>query len=232
MTNRITFFSLLALMTAFIGCSSTSTVQEENARQQMAEGVPVQQVDSTYEIQAGDEIELLVWEQESFNTTTTVSNTGTITVPLVGDVQASGLTKDELERDLVDHLSEYIRGDIQLTVSVRSTDQLMVSVLGSVTRADNYPITTETSIFKVLSMAGGPGENADIRNVKIYREGSNQTYQDIDLTHFLESGTMSRAAMVHPGDVVYVPPKNNAVREMSDFLRDVVLLFGIFRVVN
>lgn len=221
-----------------IGCSTSKQLEEENARQMLSEQMspdttqPSAQADSLYEIRAGDEVEILVWEQPNFNTSTTVSNQGTITVPLVGDMNVTGLTQDELERDLTRELSQYIKDDVNLTVSIRNTDNLAVSVFGMVGDPDNYPIVDETSIFRVLSMAGGPEEEADIRNIKIYRNGGSSNYEQLDLTRYLESGQMNSASMVYPGDIIYVPGKENAVREMSDFLRDVVMLFGIFRVVN
>lgn len=191
--------------------------------------------DSTYQIQSGDEIEVLVWQQSKFNTTTKVSSTGTIAVPLIGEVQASGLTQDQLKRDLRKNLSDYIKGEINLTVSVRNTDNMQVAVFGMVSEPDNYPVVNKTSIFKVLSRAGGPSETANLRNVRIYRKNgtpdkSNSNYTTLNLTEYLEKGQEGPAAQVYPGDVVYVPEQKNAIREMSGFLGDVVLLFGIFRV--
>lgn len=214
------------------GCITTREMQEKSTRNLLAEQQNVAPADSTYEINKGDEIEILVWEQPDFNTATTVSNLGTIAVPLIGEVKASGLTHEELKKDLTKRLSKYIKDEINLTVSIRSTDNMLVSVFGMVTRPDNYPVVEQTSIFKVLSMAGGPAEEANIRNVRIYRKNNNPHYLTLDLTHYLESGQINSVPQVYPGDIVYVPRKNNAVREMSGFLTDVVLLFGIFRILN
>lgn len=232
LTNILKLCGFLAITILVLGCSPSKEIQEENARQQLAQAQqqtsPV--ADSTYQIRAGDEIEILVWEQSDFNTTTTVSNQGTIAVPLIGEMEVVGYTHSELKENLRKKLSQYIKGDINLTVSIRSTDAMLVSVFGMVGQPDNYPISNSTSIFKVISMAGGPSDDANIRRIKIYREGGDSNYLTIDLTRYLESGRMSQAAMVNPGDVVYVPQKENAVREMRDFLRDIILLFGIFRV--
>jgi polysaccharide export outer membrane protein len=209
-------------------------MKEESARQlstaptELAKPV----TDADYKIRTGDEIEILVWEQPSFNTSTTVSGMGTLAIPLIGELEVSGLTHDQLKSLIKNKLSQYIRGDINLTVSIRNTDTMMVSVFGMVSRADNYPVVDETSIFKILSMAGGPSEEANIRRVKIYRKSGSPHYELLDLTHYLDSGQMNSATTVQPGDIVYVPRKDNVVRQMSEFLRDVVLLFGIFRVFN
>lgn len=232
-TQQFAVLGILAVA-LFAGCNSSRQLQEDNARHQLANNNAhsYTQPDSLYKIRPGDEVEILVWEQDRFNTSTTVSNHGTIVVPLIGELNVTGLTRAQLQRELLRRLSEYIRGDINLTVSVRSTDNMQVSIFGMVSRPDNYQIVDETSIFRVLSMAGGPSEEANIRRVKIYRESGNPAYEVLDLTYYLESGRMDKAVMVKPGDIVYVPQRQNAVREMSGFLRDVVLLFGIFRIVN
>lgn len=233
MTTVIKLCGFLTMTVLLLGCSTSQELQERNARQKLAEGERTVAVDdSLYEIKPGDEIEILVWEQPDFNTETTVSNQGTIAIPLIGEVEAAGLTHDELKQDLTNRLSQYIKGSINLTVSIRSTDAMLVAVFGMVGRPDNYPVADQTSIFKVLSMAGGPSEQANIRRVRIYRDRGEDNFVTIDLTNYLETGNLNRTAMVYPGDVVYVPQKENAVREMSGFLRDIVLLFGIFRVVN
>jgi polysaccharide export outer membrane protein len=234
LNNKLLSGALLLLMIVMFtqGCVISREMQEKNARNLLEEQQYAAPSDSTYEIKKGDEIEILVWEQPNFNTTTTVSNLGTIAVPLVGEVKASGLTHDELKRDLTKRLSQYIKDEINLTVSIRSTDNMQVSVFGMVTRPDNYSVLEQTSIFKVLSMAGGPAEEANIRNVRIYRKDSNPHYITLDLTQYLDSGQINSVPQIYPGDIVYVPRKNNVVREMSGFLTDVVLLFGIFRVLN
>jgi polysaccharide export outer membrane protein len=190
-------------------------------------------IENTYQIQTADEIEILVWEQPNFNTLTTVSSLGSIAVPLVGEIQVTGLTKDELRRELTRRLSNYIRGDIGLTISIRNTDRLMVSVFGMVTRPDNYPVVNQSSIFRVLSDAGGPTPEANLKRVLVYRSKYSGQSQEIDLTQYLNSGELASAELlIRPGDIIFIPRRENVVRDMSEFLRDVVVLFGIFRVFN
>ncbi|MCH8556270.1 MAG: polysaccharide export protein [Balneolia bacterium] len=187
----------------------------------------------TYRIRPGDEIEVLVWEHPNFNVLTTVSSTGSIAVPLVGEMRIAGLTQEEFEQELSRRLSTYIRDEISLTISIRNTESLMVSVFGMVTRPDNYPVVDEISIFRLLSTAGGPTENANMRKVHLYRQSGAEDSAILDLTEYLDSGRMEDPAiLVRQGDIIYIPRKDNAVREMSEFLRDVVVLFGIFRIFN
>ncbi|MEX1212607.1 MAG: polysaccharide biosynthesis/export family protein [Balneolaceae bacterium] len=227
-------FICTSLPLLFQGCSSTRSVQEEEILEQRVEPpAMLDGAEAEYKIRTGDEIEILIWEQPSFNTLTTVSRLGTIAIPLVGELEVSGLTKEELERLLERELSEYIRGGMNMTVSIRNIDSLMVSVLGMVAQPDNYPVVDQTSIFRILSMAGGPTEIADMRSVRIYKQSGPENYRTLDLMEYLDSGQMnSPELVVHQGDIIFVPKDNNVVREMSEFLRDVVILFGIFRVFN
>jgi len=222
------------------GCSSSSSVtgsQQLNPQMQ-AQAASNATADrtadiSTYRIRPGDEIEVLVWEQPNFNVLTTVSSTGRIAVPLVGEMRIAGLTQEEFETELTRRLSDYIRDDINLTISIRNTESLMVSVFGMVNRPDNYPVVDEISIFRLLSTAGGPTETANMRKVHLYRQSGVQDSAILDLTEYLDSGLMDDPAiLVRQGDIIYIPRKDNAVREMSEFLRDVVVLFGIFRIFN
>ena len=224
------FIILVLIMTQ--ACSSTSGIPSDPPHQ-TPNTTRSQTVDSErqYVIRPGDEIEILVWEQPSFNTLTTVSNLGTIAIPLVGEIQIAGLTQEELKRVLEGKLAEFIRSDINLTISIRNTDTLIVSVLGNVARPDNYPVVDQISIFRILSTAGGYTEDANLKKVKLYRQAGPEDYVTLDLLDYLESGQMnSPELLVRPGDIVYVPRKENAVREMSEFLRDVIILFGIFRI--
>src|SRR5438552_3502884 len=73
---------------------------------------------------------------------------------------------------------------------------------------------------------------ADLRHVKIIRAGRNEDPVEVDLATALENGTVEGLPRVRPGDTVFVPKTENAVKQFSDFLRDAVLLFGFFSFVH
>ncbi len=223
---------IICLLAVIQACSTTRGISEDRNDQildrTVSEGLTAE---ATYKIRPGDEIEILVWEQPSFNTLTTVSRMGTIAIPLVGEISVTGFTQEELKRSLEHKLTEYIRGDLNLTVSIRNTDTMIVSIIGMVERPDNYSVADQTSIFRLIATAGGHTEFADLSKVKLYRQASPENYVKLDLIEYLDSGQMNSSPLiVRPGDIVYVPKKENVVREMSEFLRDIVVLFGIFRV--
>lgn len=232
MKPTINLLILICCMMIVQACSTTRDISPERSSV-IADTTTTQlkSEDASYKIRPGDEIEILVWEQPSFNTLTTVSRMGTIAIPLLGEINVAGLTQEELERDLERQLEEYVRGEILLTVAIRNTDSLIVSVIGMVSSPDNYSVADQISIFRIIATAGGHTDMADLSKVKLYRQNMSESYVQLDLLDYLETGRMnSEELMVRPGDIVYVPRKENVVREMSEFLRDVVVLFGIFRV--
>lgn len=226
---------LVALPVMLGGCSSSDELAKQNLSEILRSGSrPVQGEiqSSTYLIRQGDQIQITVWGYNEFNVTATVKEGGMVAVPLVGDVTASGLTKDQFTQELKKKLAEYIQGEIRVDVVVLSMLVQRVTVLGAVTRQENYPLSTDATLIEVLSTAGGITPDSDMRHIKILRNGSSQNPIDVDLSLFVERGTMESVPLVHPGDMVFVPKKANVIRELSDFMRDAIFILGFFRVFN
>jgi polysaccharide biosynthesis/export protein len=213
------------------GCASSGNFQQSASSRSEIGALLIQQRTDDYRISAGDQIEIAVWGYDEFNTERTVTGRGVVVVPLIGEVQARGQTKEEFTETLRDKLSEYIQGEINLSISITSAANKVVSVLGSVGRPDNYELLENASLFEVLSRAGGTTDDADLRNITIYRNGSSGNPLKVDLTRYLRgSANPVTLTPIGPGDIIYVPREENIVRELSTFMRDVVLLFGMFRI--
>jgi polysaccharide biosynthesis/export protein len=229
----------LILLTFFVlpilnGCSSDE-ITKENLTQIMRSGsrpVQSQPQSENYIIRQGDQIQLTVWGYPEFSTTAVVKESGTIEVPLIGEMQVLGLRKEQFSQIMKKKLAEYIQGEIKLTVAVSSTIPQKIAVLGSVSHQENYAFTADASLLEVLSAAGGTTPESDLRHIKVLRRGVSREPVDIDLTWYLENGDIEGIPMIRPGDTVFVPKKGNVVRELSDFMRDAIFIFGFFRVFN
>ncbi len=227
------FFSLLICSLLVIGgCSSSKQTTRQNIKTKAATEIEGQNAYDPNIINPGDEIEIIVWQNDEFNTRTTVTSEGTIAMPLIGVVTVAGKTKEELDRELTEKLQRYIQGEIRLTISLISKRENIISVFGAVSSAQNVQLVDEISLFELLAMAGGPATDADLRHVKVYRRDHDPRYSTINLNEYLEEGRLDPSIKVGPGDVVYIPREKNFIREFSGFLRDVVLVFGLFRAVN
>ncbi len=232
----LTAFAFIVLAALIAGCASSSEeIAKDNLTQIIRSGSrPIQaetQADN-YVVRQGDQVQFSVWNYPEFNTTAYVKETGTLTVPLIGDLTAAGLTKEQFTDQLRQKLSEYIQGEIKLTISVTSTIVQKVAVLGAVTKQDSYPLTADVALLEILSTAGGTTADSDLRHVKILRSGIGHQPIEVDLTSYIENGNIESIPMVRPGDTVFVPKKANVIREMSDFMRDAIFIFGFFRVFN
>lgn len=143
---------------------------------------------------------------------------------------AAGLSKGQFTQLMQKKLSDYIQGEIKLTVTVVSALAQKINVLGAVARPQSYPVTGDISLLEILSNAGGPTDDADLKHVMIWHQGENSPPIEVDLDLSSGRGNIEKLPTLHPGSIVFVPKKENVIRTTSDFLRDVVLLFAFFRV--
>lgn len=181
-----------------------------------------------YVIKKGDQLLVTVWGYNEFTGPTSVKDDGTATIPLVGEVKAAGLTKDEFIAGLRKRLSDYVKGEIKITVSVVSSAGQRVTILGAVARPDNYPVANEISLPELVAMAGGYTPDANLAEVRIIHRESGQPTTEVNMEMSLKAGDIESLPRVAPGDIVLVPRAQNFIREFSEFFRDVILFFTIF----
>ncbi|HYQ86222.1 MAG TPA: polysaccharide biosynthesis/export family protein [Bacteroidota bacterium] len=186
----------------------------------------------TYRIKQGDSVDVSVWGYPEFSTKGIVREGGLIIVPLIGEIMVEGLTKEQFQQLLKQKLSDYIHGDPRIIVAIFSPLGQRVTVIGAVAKQENFQVLAEVPLVEMISSAGGTTPEADLRHVKIIRAGRNEDPTEVDLATALENGTVERLPRVRPGDTVFVPKTENAVKQFSDFLRDAVLLFGFFSFVH
>lgn len=178
-------------------------------------------------IRPGDQIQITVWGYPEFNTTTTVNGLGAITVPLIGEVIVAGLTVRNLRLQLVQRLSQFVKGKVRVTISDIAMSE-RISVMGAVNRQGNYPALYEISLVQVLNDAGGATSAANLKDIKIYRPGLRSPVIHVNLIKYLKNGNMQYVPAVGPGDVVFVPQEENFVKSISGYATEVVLLFSFF----
>lgn len=213
------------------GCGSGDATRDSVTQIIRSGSRPIQSVARAddYVLRQRDSIKFEVFGYPEFNTETIVKELGSVTIPNVGEVTAAGLTKDQFRQLLETKLSEYIQGEVKFSLVVVSAVPQKITVLGEVTRQDNYPLTNEVTLLEALSMAGGVTVDSDLRTIKILRGGLNSQPIVVDLTYFVEKGNLESIPIVRPGDTIYVPRNNNVIRDLSVFMRDVIFIFGFFQ---
>jgi polysaccharide export outer membrane protein len=224
---------ILAIALPILLCScSTRELARDAASQTGPPQLPlmVAQPD-THFVMIGDSVVFSVWGYPEFTTRTVVGRSGTITVPLVGQITAAGRTRDDFRQYIRQRLAEFIQGEIRITIEITSPiPQIMV--FGNVPKQGNFPASSDLSLLEVLTSAGGWTDQSDLRHILISFQrtpGKEGGTVEVNLESYLESGNLRSVPLVHPGDLVYVPRKANAIRDLADYLRDVFLIFGFFR---
>jgi polysaccharide biosynthesis/export protein len=219
----------LALIAAGCGSSDTSRDAATQIIRSGSRPIQAEAKSDDYVIRAADSIKVEVWGYPEFNAQTVVKEIGSVTIPNVGEVGAVGLTKDQFRQAVVARLSEYIQGEVKLSLVVTSAIPQKITVMGAVTRQENFPLSKEVTLVEALAMAGGITAESDLTTVTILRGGLNSQPIMVDMTYYFEHGNFDAVPIVRPGDTIFVPRTDNVVREISLYMRDVLFLFGFFQ---
>ncbi|MCU0664946.1 MAG: polysaccharide biosynthesis/export family protein [Myxococcota bacterium] len=132
---------------------------------------------------------------------TTVRKDGKLHLPVVGPLQAAGLTLEEFEDALRAHVASYIR-EPQLTVDVLRYESQKFHVLGEVNKPGTFPVDGDTTLLEAIGLAGGAKTEANLEGAYVIREN---TLLPISLSDILLRGDTRRNVFMRAGDLVYVP---------------------------
>lgn len=128
--------------------------------------------DGEYRIGPEDVLFIFVWKNETLSRTVPVRPDGKISLPLINDVQAAGLTPAQLRAVLAKKLREYIP-DPEVAVTVQDVRSAKVSVLGEVKTPGRYELKSATTVLEILAQAGGLSEFAARSRIVILRPDGN-----------------------------------------------------------
>jgi len=124
--------------------------------------------DPNYSIAPEDVLTIDVWKEPEISRTVPVRRDGKISLPLLNDLQAAGLTPTQLGAEIVEKLKATIVHP-QVTVIVAQMSSLRVYILGQVTRAGAYPLVPDMTVMQALSIAGGFTPYANLKKIYVMR---------------------------------------------------------------
>lgn len=160
---------------------------------------------TAYLIAPDDEVEVIVWKQPEVSGKVTVTEDGTITVPLAGRVQAAGLTTEQLENQLTKRLAGFI-AEPNVTVRVSEARSQAVYVIGEVQKPGVFRLRPGEVLSQALAEAGGVSEFADLSKIRISRRKPTETEQITVHYDLVQSGEdISADIPLAAGDVIRVP---------------------------
>ena len=178
----------------------------------------------------GDVVDIAVYRHDDLKRRTPIDTSGKITYPLIGDIQAGGLSIFQLRDNIQRGLSEYIK-EPQVSVSVIGIKSQKVYVLGEVQRPGAFVLNTQMSALEAVSSAGGFTREANGGSVMVVRgKRDNPQLIKLDLESVLKEGNVAQDIPLQGGDMVFVPPTSIAdVNKFSIYLRNILwpaFLFG------
>jgi polysaccharide export outer membrane protein len=158
-----------------------------------------------YVIGPDDALSVVFWRESTLSGDVVVRPDGKISLPLLNDVQASGLTPNQLRESLVTAASKYVT-DPSVTVIVKQINSRKVYVTGQVNKPGPFPLTDNMTVLQMLALAGGLQEWADANNILVMRTEGGQTksfkfnYKDVR-----KGKNLQQNILLKPGDTIVVP---------------------------
>ncbi|MBE0568189.1 MAG: polysaccharide biosynthesis/export family protein [Deltaproteobacteria bacterium] len=161
-------------------------------------------VDAGYKLGPEDQLRISVWDNKELTLDLVVRPDGKISMPLIQDVPAEGLTAVQLAADIQRKLSSFIVNP-EVSVIVLQVNAPKYYLMGYVTRPGTYPLRGEVSVLQALALAGGFTQFASPRSIKLIRniEGR-QEIRKINYYNLIDAGGRGNY-LLRPGDTIVVP---------------------------
>ena len=210
MKKIITAILVFAIIVGMAGCASS----KPNLPPQSSYGSNVgpSVLVSSYKMAVGDQLQINVWKNPELSLSAPIRPDGKISLPLIGDVMAVGLTPEELAASIETRLSNYVKSP-NVTVILTSLQGhaflSRIRVTGSVNNNVSIPYHQGMTVLEAVLEAGSIDEFANENHTKLHRrtKKGSQAY-DIRLKDIMEEGDMTTNITLMPGDIITVPESN------------------------
>jgi len=209
---RCSGLALLLMGTILSGalCAQTSAASDASPPAKTAPGhdanaSAAKPHDDSFVIGNDDVLAINVWKEPDISRSIPVRSDGKISLPLVGEVQAAGLTPLKLEKDIAGKLKNYI-SEPEVTVMVQQVNSQKFNILGQVVRPGSYVIANSPTVLDAIALAGGFRDFAKQKSIYVLRQGASGdsripfNYKDV-----IQGKNMTQNIKLQPGDTVIVP---------------------------
>jgi polysaccharide export outer membrane protein len=163
------------------------------------------EVPPEYVIGPEDVLGVNFWREAEMTGDVTVRPDGRVTLPLLGEINAAGLTPDALKQRITEAAAKLFE-DPSVTVTVRQINSRKVYITGNVTTPGSHPLTGERTVLQVIALAGGLTEFADRKNITVVRvEGGKQRVFKLNYNDVSKGKRLEQNIVLKPGDTIVVP---------------------------
>ncbi len=162
--------------------------------------------DSSYVIGANDVLAINVWKEPDISRSVSVRSDGKISLPLVGELTASGQTPLQLEQEITKRLQNYISGP-EVTVIVTDSKSQKVNIMGMVSKPGAYLLTSSTTVLDAIALAGGFKDFAKQKSIYVLRQAPDGTQNRIPFNYkeVIKGRNPEQNIRLQAGDTVVVP---------------------------
>jgi polysaccharide biosynthesis/export protein len=161
--------------------------------------------DDSFVIGNDDVLAINVWKEPDISRSIPVRSDGKISLPLVGEVQAAGLTPLKLEKDIAEKLKNFI-SEPEVTVMVQQVNSQKFNILGQVTKPGSYVIANSPTVLDAIALAGGFRDFAKKKSIYVLRHSaSGESRLTFNYKEVSEGKNMTQNVKLQPGDTIIVP---------------------------
>jgi polysaccharide export outer membrane protein len=162
--------------------------------------------DDSFVIGANDVLAINVWKEPDVSRSVPVRSDGKISLPLAGEIQASGLTPLKLEQDIASKLQNYI-SEPEVTVIVQQINSQKFNVLGMINKPGSYSLTNSSTVLDAIAAAGGFRDFAKQKSVYVLRHNSNGTESRLPFNYkdVVKGKNPDQNIKLQPNDTIVIP---------------------------
>ncbi len=181
-----------------------------------------------YSIGPDDELVIDVFGYQEANYKLQVSAEGTINIPLIGNVYVNGLTVEQASKRIKDKMQQngyanIATGKTQVQISIGKIRTINITVIGEVKKPGTYSISSLSTLFNALYLAGGPTDKGSFREIEVVR--NSKVFAKLDAYDFLLKGDQSKNVRLMDQDVIRIPVAKVQVTLTGEVKRE-----GIFEI--
>ncbi len=162
------------------------------------------EVAGDYQIGSEDVLDISVWKNTELSKTVPVRPDGKISLPLVNDIQAAGLTPAALREELTMRLSEFVPSP-EVSVIVREVHSVKVAVVGAVKTPGRYELKSPATVLELIALSQGLTEFASRDRIVVLRQEGGSTKRIPFNYRKVADGNEQENFLVRPGDIIVVP---------------------------
>lgn len=215
MSLRFVRWAVLLSVVMFAVFSAAGQAQKQTPKQAPADDPPPaaktapavsSETSHEYVIGENDVLDIDVWKEKEISRTIPVRPDGKISLPLIGEIQASGLTPLELQSDIAKRYKAYIENP-EVTVIVADPRSHQFNIVGQVTKPGTYPLSESMTVLDGIAAAGGFRDFAKETKIYVLRPvpGGIQVRIPFNYKDVIMGKSLQENVSLKPGDTIVVP---------------------------